>query len=76
VKQENKSKKPQREFGTEGDVERITGRKKRTLQKDRCFGRGFPFFRVGRSILYDLNEVRRLIRANRVEVNRGGDRAA
>jgi hypothetical protein len=56
-----------REFGTEADVERITGRKRRTLQKDRCIGRGFPFYRVGRSILYDLDEVRALVRAGRVE---------
>jgi len=56
-----------REFGREADVERITGRKRRTLQKDRCIGRGFPFYRVGRSILYDLDEVRALVRAGRVE---------
>jgi hypothetical protein len=56
-----------REFGTEADVERITGRKKRTLQKDRCNGRGFPFYRFGRSILYDLDEVRAVVRAGRVE---------
>ena len=55
-----------REFGSEADVERITGRKRRTLQKDRCFGRGFPFYRFGRQILYDLQEVRGLIRAGRV----------
>lgn len=55
----------QREFGTEADVERITGRKKQTLQKDRCFDRGFPFYRIGRSILYDLDEIRSLVRAGR-----------
>jgi len=56
----------QREFGNEADVERITGRKKKTLQKDRLFGKGFPFYRVGRQVLYDLNEVRSIIRAGRV----------
>jgi len=61
----------QREFGSEADVERITGRKKRTLQKDRLFGKGFPFYRVGRQILYDLNEVRSLVRAGRVDCGRG-----
>jgi len=49
-------------------VERMTGRKRRTLQKDRCFGRGFPFYRFGRQIRYDLQEVRELILAGRVEV--------
>lgn len=49
-------------------MERMTGRKRRTLQKDRCFGRGFPFYRFGRQIRYDLQEVRELILAGRVEV--------
>jgi hypothetical protein len=54
------------QFGSERDVERLTGRKRQTLQKDRCLGRGFPFYRVGRKIVYDLDEVRRIIRAGRV----------
>ena len=60
----------QREFGSEADVERITGRKKKTLQKDRLFGKGFPFYRVGRQVLDDLNEVRSIIRAGRVQGGR------
>jgi hypothetical protein len=61
-----------REFGNERDVEHISGRKRATLQKDRITGRGFPFYRVGRRVVYDLAEVRAIIRAGRVEVNRGG----
>ena len=57
----------QRQYGSERDVERLTGRKAKTLQKDRLFGRGFPFYRVGRTILYDLNEVREIIRSGRVD---------
>jgi hypothetical protein len=57
------------EYGSETDVERITGRKRKTLQKDRMFGTGFPFYRFGRKILYDLEEVRDLIRAGRVDVS-------
>lgn len=57
-----------KEFGTEADVERISGRKRRTLQKDRSLGRGFPFYRFGGKILYDLQEVREVIRAGRVDV--------
>ncbi len=66
---ENKSNNAavQREFGTERDVERITGRARRTLQKDRLFGKGLPFYRLGGQVLYDLNEVRSIIRAGRVE---------
>jgi hypothetical protein len=67
VLQENQSNNIHQEFGSEVDVEQITGRKRRTLQKDRCSGRGFPFYRVGRKILYDLSEVRELIRAARVD---------
>lgn len=62
-----------REFGSEVDVERITRRKRKTLQKDRLLGRGFPFYRLSGQILYDLNEVRQIVRAGRVE---GGGRIA
>ncbi|HXP87706.1 MAG TPA: hypothetical protein VN841_23440 [Bryobacteraceae bacterium] len=68
VRQETQSNNIDRQFGSEADVERMTGRKRRTLQKDRCFGRGFPFYRFGRQIRYDLQEVRELILAGRVEV--------
>jgi hypothetical protein len=62
----------EREYGSEADVERISGRSRKTLQKDRLFGRGpFPFYRVGRSIRYDLTEVRAIIRAGRVETGGG-----
>lgn len=57
----------EREFGTDADVERLTGRKRRTLQKDRFFGRGFPYYRVSGQVLYDLNEVREIARAGRVD---------
>ena len=69
MRRETQSNNIKQDFGTEVDVEVITGRKRRTLQKDRCFGRGFPFYRVGRKILYDLNEVRELVRAARVDVS-------
>ena len=60
---------PHREFGSEADVEAITGRKRKTLQKDRLFGNGpFPFYRVGKSVVYDLNEVRQIVRAGRVPI--------
>jgi len=64
VKQENIS--TNRKFGSESDVAALTGIAKRTLQKDRLFGKGFPFYRHGRRILYDLSEVESMIRAQRV----------
>lgn len=72
MQRETQSNNIKEEFGTEVDVEKITGRKRRTLQKDRCFGRGFPFYRIGRKIVYDLNEVRELVRSARVDVSREG----
>ena len=50
-------------FGSEADVEAITGISRRTLQKDRLLGRKrFPWYKSGRRVLYDLNEVEAIIR--------------
>jgi hypothetical protein len=50
-------------FGSEADVEQITGYSRRTLQADRRFNRPrFPWYRVGRKVLYDLDEVEAIIR--------------
>jgi hypothetical protein len=59
------------EFGSEADVERITGRKRKTLQKDRLFGRGFPYYKFGGQIRYNLAEVRSLLRSSRVDAGSG-----
>jgi hypothetical protein len=71
---EIKSNTIEKEFGTESDVECITGRKRRTLQKDRCLGRGFPFYRFNGQVLYDLAEVRQIIRGGRVSSAYDGGR--
>lgn len=53
-----------RRYGTEADVETITGISRRTLQKDRLLGRRrFPWYRSGRRVLYDLDEVDSIIRS-------------
>ena len=74
VKTETKSKP--REFGTERDVAALIGRSVRTLQKDRCSGRGpFPYYKIAGQVRYDLDEVRRIIRAGLVAFrNSGGPR--
>jgi hypothetical protein len=52
-----------RRFGSEIDVEALTGISRRTLQKDRLLGtRRFPSYRAGRKVLYDLDEVEAIIR--------------
>ena len=55
-----------RRYGTEADVEILTGRPRRTLQKHRLLGIGLPFYRLGRRVLYDLDEVEQIIRASRI----------
>jgi hypothetical protein len=39
------------------DVERITGRARSTLQKDRVGGTGIPFVRIGRLVRYRQSDV-------------------
>jgi predicted DNA-binding transcriptional regulator AlpA len=42
---------------TDRDVEKITGRARSTLQKDRVVGTGIPFIRVGRLVRYRQSDV-------------------
>ena len=62
----NKEATPvRRRYASEGEVEALTGISRRTLQKDRLLGRDkFPWYRVGRKVLYNLDEVESAIRAN------------
>jgi hypothetical protein len=54
---------PRKRFGSEADVENLTGFSRRTLQKDRLFGRKrFPWYKVGGKVLYDLDEIETIIR--------------
>ncbi|TLG72871.1 helix-turn-helix domain-containing protein [Methylocystis sp. B8] len=39
------------------EVARITKRARPTLQKDRLYGRGIPFVRVGRLVRYRMSDV-------------------
>jgi predicted DNA-binding transcriptional regulator AlpA len=39
------------------DVEKITGRARSTLQKDRVAGSGIPFVRLGRLVRYRSSDV-------------------
>ena len=56
---------PRRRFGSERDVEAITGFSAKTLQKDRLFRRQrFPWYKCGGKVLYDLDEVEAIIRGS------------
>jgi predicted DNA-binding transcriptional regulator AlpA len=45
------------------DVERITGRARSTLQKDRVTGSGIPFVRLGRLVRYRQSDVQSYLAA-------------
>lgn len=45
------------------DVERITGRARSTLQKDRVAGGGIPFVRIGRLVRYRQSDVQSYLNA-------------
>ena len=62
---------PTPRFVTERDLEVITRIKVRTWQKNRLFGRGPRWFKLGGAIRYDLAEVLRWI-----EMNAAGGEAA
>ena len=47
----------EREFLTEDDLDAMGVRKKRTLQKDRLFGRGFPYVKIRGSIRYRRSDI-------------------
>jgi hypothetical protein len=55
-----------RRYGSERDVYALTGIPPRTLQKHRLFGKGFPWYRVGGRVMYDLAEVEACIQAGRI----------
>jgi hypothetical protein len=71
-KSKNDAERAKKRYGNESDVESLTGIARRTLQKHRLLGRGFPFYRVNGRILYDLDEVESIIRSTRA----GGGQAA
>lgn len=62
--------KTPRRLGSEKQVSQLTGESPKTLQKKRLFGKGYPYYKVGTRVLYDLDEVEQIILAGRVEVNR------
>ena len=56
----------QRRFVSEKVVSEVTGRSRRTLQKDRLLGTGpFPHYSMKRQIVYDLSECISIIEASR-----------
>ena len=55
-----------KQFITEKGVSAITGRAPQTLRNDRSKGRGFPFYKIGKSIKYDEQEIIAIMEKNKV----------
>ena len=53
---------------TEQDVADLTGRALPTLQKDRRYGRGIPYLKIGRQVRYKISDVEQFMDSCRVEV--------
>jgi hypothetical protein len=54
-------------FINETEVSRITGRAVPTLRNDRYKGQGLPFYKLGRSIRYRLDEILAFMGERRVQ---------
>jgi len=50
----------------ETEVAELTGRAKQTLRNDRCRGRGCPYYKIGGSVRYKLDEVITFMDAHRI----------
>jgi hypothetical protein len=53
-------------FLTDIQLAQIIGKSEQTLRNDRNNGRGFPFYKVGRSVRYRLDECLTLVEQCRV----------
>jgi hypothetical protein len=58
----------QRQFVNEQVIATTFGRALQTLRSDRHKRRGFPYYKFGRSCLYDLNECYKLMDAHRIDL--------
>jgi predicted DNA-binding transcriptional regulator AlpA len=54
-------------FINETEVSRITGRAVPTLRNDRHKGQGLPFYKLGRSVRYRLDEILAFMGERRVQ---------
>ena len=52
---------------TEKEVSEITGRALSTLRNERFLGKGIPYFKIGKSVRYKLDDVIEFMESKRVE---------
>jgi hypothetical protein len=55
------------EYIDEREVAQITGRKVPTLRSDRHKGQGIPYRKVGRKVIYRLDEVVAYVESRKIE---------
>ena len=60
--------KPQ--YLTEAEVTKITGRALSTLRNDRFNARGIPYYKIGRSVRYNLDEVVSFMEDHKIKTQR------
>jgi len=67
INRNHESSSARRRFVSEQVCSETTGRGRRTLQRDRLLGTGpFPHYKIGRQVVYDLDECIATIEATRV----------
>lgn len=57
------------QYLTEKQVSEMTGRALSTLRNDRMYRRGLPYVKLGRSVRYDLEDVRTFMESRRIETS-------
>ena len=58
-------------FINEAEVSRITGRAVPTLRNDRHKGQGLPFYKIGKSVRYRLDEILKIMNSHKIEPRDG-----
>ena len=59
----------QMQYLTERQVSEMTGRALSTLRNDRMYRRGLPYVKMGRSVRYDLEDVRTFMESRRIKTS-------
>lgn len=55
-----------KQYLKEAEVAALIGRCVKTLRNDRCYKRGIPYSKVGRSVRYNLDDVIAFMEGNKV----------
>lgn len=58
-------------FINEKELSEIVGVSLSTLRMNRVFNKGFPYYKLGKSVRYKLSEVNDYIEKNKVEFKEG-----